>query len=174
MLALAAAVTAGCTPAPAAPLDPFPPRPADIDIERVDPCATLSPELKRELQVGEGVAGTAPVDEMTTRACGWGNLLDGFNYTIQLIPQDAGRAVADPGTWVSTVAGFGTVTQTERADTFPLCQVLVDVNDGQTIRIQVQTTDEQTDGAAYPVDEVCRRADRVAADAVQNADRVVG
>lgn len=169
VLALAAAVTAGCTPAPGAPPDPFPPRPADIDIERVDPCATLTAEQRDALQVGVGRPGTAPVGGATTRACGWGSLDTPFDYSVQLIPQDAAGAVGSPEAVVGATEGYGTVQITDRVETFPLCEVLVDINDGELMRVQVQTVERQRgDGAPYPIDRVCEQAELVATEAVRN------
>ena len=168
VLALAAAVTAGCTPAPAAPLDPFPPRPADIDIERVDPCATLTAEQRDALQVGVGRPGTAPVGGATTRACGWGSLDTPFDYSVQLIPQDASEAVGTSNAVVGTAEGYGAVQITDQVASYPLCELLVDANEGQLMRVRARAVERRrADDSPYPIDEVCGQAGLLAAEVIR-------
>ena len=170
LAALVALVVAGCGAAPAGPPDPFPPRPADIDIERLDPCTLLSAEKRAELQVGAGQAGTAPVSGATTRACGWGSLDTPFDYSVQLIPQDAAAAVGASGAVVGTAEGYGTVQITDRRESYPLCEVLVDVNDGQLMRIQVRTVErERVTGEPYRIEETCSHARLAVGEVVRNA-----
>jgi hypothetical protein len=168
------ATAVGCSAAPAGPPDPFPPRPMEIDIERLDPCALVGPRARADLRVGTGRPATAVSRGVTTRACGWGSLDTPFDYSVQLIPQDAEEAVGVSGTVVGTVAGYGTVRIVEREDTYPLCEILVDVGDAQLMRIQVQAVERQRgSGAPYPVDQVCAQADTAVTEALQSARRMV-
>ncbi|MBC3191373.1 DUF3558 family protein [Pseudonocardia sp. C8] len=163
-------LVAGCGGPPPGPPDPFPPRPEVLDIERLEPCGLLSPQARAVFQVDEGRSGTAQLRGVTTRACGWGSLDTPFDYSVQLIPQDAAQAVGAAGTVLGSVEGYGTVRHTDREETFPLCEILVDVNEGQLLRIQVQTVERRRDnGAAYPIEQVCGQAELAAADAVRSA-----
>ncbi|ALE74046.1 hypothetical protein AD006_22975 [Pseudonocardia sp. EC080610-09] len=174
LMVATAATVAGCSSAPAAPPDPFPPRPAEIDIERLDPCALVGARARADLRVGTGRPATAVSSGTTTRACGWGSLDTPFDYSVQLIPQDAADAVGAPGAVVGTIAGYGTVRIVEREATYPLCEILVDVGEAQLMRIQVQTVERQRgSGAPYPVDQVCAQADAAATEALESARRRV-
>lgn len=170
---LVALALAGCSggSAPAAPPDPFPPRPAAIDIERIDPCATLTAQQLAPFGVGveDERAGTAPVGGVTSRACAWSNLEADFGYSVQLIPRDAAEAAGGPGTVVGAIEGYGTVQVTDRETTAPLCEIYVDVNDGQVFRIQARANAKRPDGSLPPIDEVCRRAEVVTAESLRTA-----
>lgn len=170
---LVALALAGCSggSAPAAPPDPFPPRPAAIDIERIDPCATLTAQQLAPFGVGveDERAGTAPVGGVTSRACAWANMESDYSHTVQLIPRDAAEAVGGSGTVVGAIEGYGTVRVTARETASPLCEIYVDVNDGQLMRIQVQAIAVRPDGSSPPIDEVCQRAEVVVAEALRTA-----
>ncbi|MFP5023251.1 DUF3558 family protein [Pseudonocardia phyllosphaerae] len=163
------AVVAGCGSVPAGPPDPFPPRPQAIDIERLDPCALLTPEQQEARNVGSGQAGSAVLDGATTRACSWVSIDSPLSYAAQLIPQSAVGASGEPG----TIDGYGSVRVADRVDTYPRCDVLLDVNDDQLIRIQVeaQTRPSPGDQRSYPVAEVCAAAEKTASDVLRSARR---
>ena len=166
---LVALVVAGCGAAPPGPSDPFPSRPADIDIERLDPCALLSAEKRAELQVGAGQAGTAPVGGAMTRACGWLSIRTGYDYSVQFIPQNAADAVGAEGAVVDAVEGYGTVQVVDRVETYPLCEILIDVNEEQLVRVQVQTVRHSADESPGPGGAACERGRTLAADVVRTA-----
>jgi hypothetical protein len=165
------ATVASCSSAPAGPPDPFPLRPAEIDIERLDPCAMLSAMTRSELQVDGARADAVPVRGVMTRVCGWSSIRTGYDYSVQFLPHDAAEAVGDPRTRVGVVEGFGSVRVIDRVDSYPLCEIVVDVGEARTIRARAAAITRGTDGSPRPVDEVCRRAETVAADALRTAVR---
>jgi hypothetical protein len=168
-----AAVVAGCSSAPAGPPDPFPPRPADIDIERLDPCALLGPERRVELQIGAGEPGTVQIDGTASRTCGWLSIPTGYDYSVQFIAQDAAAAAGAEGAVVGSVGGYGSVEVVARTDTYPLCEVLLDVHEGQLVRVQVQTVRRGSPGAGDRTDAACERSRAVAGYVVQAAEQLV-
>ena len=93
----------------------------------------------------------------------------GYYYSVQLIPQDAAEAVGTPGAVVGVVEGYGTVQIADRVETFPLCEVLVDVNEGQLMRARAKSIIREGGRTPRPEDAVCRRAEDVARDAVNAA-----
>ncbi|ALE74048.1 hypothetical protein AD006_22985 [Pseudonocardia sp. EC080610-09] len=166
-----AAMVVGCSSGPAGPPDPFPPRPVDIAIERLDPCALLSDTTRSELQMGGARAGTAPVRGVSTQVCGWSSIRTGYDYSVQFLPQDAADAVGAPGTRVGVVEGYGSVRVIDRVGSYPLCEIVVDVGEARAIRARAAAITRETDGSPRPADEVCRRAETVAADALRTAVR---
>ena len=154
------------------PADVFPDRPQDIDVAGLDPCAALTTAKQAELGVETGEPGQNDVDGARARNCGWNNFDSGSSYSVQLIGIDASQALGDTRT-VETVAGYGAVRQTQYTDSAPMCALIIDIHDGQIMRVLAQTT-RWVDGRPRPIDEVCRDASTVAADAVNEARRLAG
>lgn len=171
-LLIAVAVVGCAGPSePAAPPDPFPPRPQAIDIEQLDPCELLTAEQLAPLGLGseDSRSGTPQVSGLPTRACDWWNLQSDFGQSIQLIPLDAEQVVGSSGAEVGSIDGYGTVRITDRETNSPLCEIYVDVNDGQVVRIQARATAQTPDGAPLSAEATCQRAEGVAQEALRTA-----
>ncbi|MEU6697304.1 DUF3558 family protein [Pseudonocardia sp. NPDC046786] len=172
ILVVAGAVLAGCSGAAEGAPDPFPPRPQPIEVMTIDPCRVLTPEqlASRGLTPEDSHYAEPVVGDATTHACGWSELWTvDFGYSAQMMPVDAARAVGGPGSRVQVVAGYGAVRNTEREDTSPMCELVVDVADGQLMRLQVQVVGRKPDGSTPSIDEACREAELLAADALGTA-----
>lgn len=165
-----ALVVVGCGgAAPAAPPGPFPPRPVDIDVSRLDPCELLTAEQRSALGVDDGETRTGRLSGGETRGCLWHNFDDGYNFTAQTVAGPAATAAGAPDTSLESVAGYGAVQTTDFGDSAPLCGLLIDVADDAAIRVQAQATGRSPDGSRLPFDEVCAEAADVAADVIGNA-----
>jgi hypothetical protein len=161
----------GCASAPVGPPDPFPARPADIDLNRLDPCATVSPESLRAAgvdpdrrRVAAPVVGGKP-----TRLCDWGGYGSDFGFTVQFFPSDAEQAVGADGAMTGEIEGYGTVRFTERETIAPFCEILVDTGESQLIRTQTQAADVEPPGPGSWIDKTCDRAVRLTAEVIRSA-----
>lgn len=167
-LGLLAAVLVGCGGSPAEPESPFPARPVDIDVSTLDPCDALDPSRAEALGLGEGARGTAVVDGTEARDCTWLGNGDASNYGVQVISLGAVTAAAEPSSRIVTVGGYGAVEgapQTNNGPGLPaFCQLAIDVNDNQTIRVQVNNGRPSTGGDPNAIRDVCRQAGEVAAE----------
>lgn len=167
-------VITGCggpsEPAPAASV--FPPRPTDLDITKISPCAAVTDVQRRRLDVGSGTPGEVVVSGVSSAACGWQNLSNGFGYNVQTIPLPADQALGEPGSKLTTVNGFGAVQNSPAEITSPgipaFCQLIVDVNEGQNIRIQVQSSDVEASTEQSARDDVCARVNTFASEVMKN------
>ncbi|MFP5069177.1 DUF3558 family protein [Pseudonocardia nantongensis] len=167
----AAVVIAGCGGAePVAPPGPFPPRPADIDVLRLDPCELVTPEQRSALGVDDGEARTGRLSSGETRVCLWHNFDDGYNFTAQTVAgPSAATAAGAPDTSVESVAGYGAARTTDFGDSAPLCGLVIDAADDAAIRVQAQATGRGPDGSRQTFDQVCAKASDVATDVIGNA-----
>jgi hypothetical protein len=168
-------VLGGCASAPVGPPDPFPPRPADIDLNRLDPCATVSPESLRDAgvdpedrQVAAPVVGGKP-----TRLCDWGGYGSDFTFAVQFFPSDAASVVGADGAVVGEIEGYGTVRVTERETIAPFCEIIVDTGESQLIRTQTQAADLEGPGPGSWIDKTCDRAVRLTAEVIRSARGLV-
>ena len=76
-------VLAGCGGAGAGPANPFPPRPVTIDVDRIDPCATVSDQQRRAFGLSSGRPPEFALTPAGSRGCGWSDFADGYNFTVQ-------------------------------------------------------------------------------------------
>ncbi|TCK20776.1 uncharacterized protein DUF3558 [Pseudonocardia endophytica] len=138
----------------------FPPRPAEIDVQRTSACSMLSEEQQIRLELGGGKPSTRNVEGLPSPTCTWLSR-KGVDFNIQLIPADPTAATQLPGAEVTQVDGFGAV-QNAPAETMgggPICQIAIDAAPGQTIRVQALT---RTNPPPIPVDQLCQRATEAA------------
>ena len=149
----------------AASNSPFPPRPSDVDITRVDPCAALSPSQRTELGLDRGKSDQVNVGGTQSPTCRWVNDESGLLVSVQTIAVGAEQALSRPGSTLRTINGFGAVenvpTELGGRSTPPFCQLTVDANSGQTVRVQVQTSNVNDAGNAQAIEAVCRRANDI-------------
>lgn len=168
----AAVVIAGCGGAePVAPPGPFPPRPADIDVSRLDPCELVTPGQAESLAVSTGRPAAVPTGTVASPGCAWSDFDEGFNFTAQTVPTPASESVGAPGTVLVTVGGFGAVQATDLGDSTPICQLVADVADNGSIRVQAQSLRHGPDGMPRAFDQVCPRAAAFAEVVMENATR---
>lgn len=170
---LAGFVVACSAPSPpAAPAGPFPPRPYAIDVTKIDPCTALTKDQARQRGARNGVPGAADLGvDAPSKACGWTDFDDGYGYNVQTIEADASRALPMPGSSVTVIDGFGAVLNVpDESALFAgpgiplLCQMTIDVNTDQAIRVQVQSDDTQSYGSAPEQQESCGRVQTLAHD----------
>lgn len=149
----------------------FPPRPYAIDVTKVDPCTALDAAQVRQRGAQKGTPRTADVGvDEPSKACGWTNVDDGYGYNVQTIEADASRALPMPGSSLTVIDGFGSVLNVPGETTYTgpgiplLCQMTIDVNTDQAIRVQVQSDDTQSYGSAPEQQESCGRVHTLAHD----------
>lgn len=164
-------VSAGCASNPpdrAAAVNVFPDRPSNLDITRIQPCSAVSTEARKQLGLEEGKAGRLIVSGVPSEACGWQNFSTGYGYNVQTARLDAERALTDPGSTVTVINGFGAVQNAPKGLTGqgipPGCQLTIDVNDGQLVRVQVQPGDPDQSESQQARNESCARVITFATD----------
>lgn len=151
----------------------FPDRPFSLDVTRIDPCSALTTE--QALRRGAESGGPKDVNlglSSPSKACGWNNFEDGYGYNFQTLDAGAEEALSAPGVnTVETVAGFGAVKNVVDESTgyagpgIPLvCQLIIDVNEGQAVRVQVQSSNTKSFGNEQASTETCNRAEDLARD----------
>ncbi|MEU6700065.1 DUF3558 family protein [Pseudonocardia sp. NPDC046786] len=169
LLGIATAV-AGCSADESA--GPFPDRPRDIDVSRLDPCMLLGAPGRQVRGVGQGEADEQIVEGLAARSCSWNNFDNGRSYSVQLIGMEADRALGQ-GRVVETIAGYGAVRQTEFTDSAPMCALIVDVHSGQSMRVVAQSVLD-VDGAPRPIGFVCDDAATLTAEILEGARTAQG
>jgi hypothetical protein len=173
-----AAGTSAPNPPPSATAQPaLPPRPADLPLTSVQPCALLTPTQVQQLKVvGKGLAGSNN-DGQGSPDCIWDNALG---------PPDNGWVVRfDLKHDASYYLGSSTGAQTVQVDGFPAvqssspmddpkthCILLVDVAPGQTMYVLYSNDQGDYPGINHQV--ACQLADKVAEMAVGNLRRLHG
>ncbi|MEQ3552203.1 DUF3558 family protein [Pseudonocardia nematodicida] len=167
-IALGVSLVAGCGAAPDAEgASPFPPRPATIDLRGVDVCELVDDEDLVERDLEPGTATVADVGGIPSPTCAWIATDGRASYSVQNIGQPASIALGGPTSEVARVAGFGAVLDAPEVNNGPgfpaFCQVAVDLNDDQTLRIQVSNGDPRTGGDQAELDRVCTEASTFAA-----------
>lgn len=171
---------AGCVMACAAPNPlpsgtppgPFPARPYTIDVVKIDPCSVLTADQARQRGARKGRPVTVDVGVgAPSNGCGWTNFDDGYRYNFQTIEADAALSLQMPGTSVTVIDGFGAAlnvpdqSQMFSGPGIPLiCQMTIDVNTDQAIRVQVQSDDNSSYGSAPEQEKSCARVQTFAHD----------
>lgn len=165
-------------PAPSADARPaLPPRPSDLPLTGVQPCALLTPTQLEQLKVdSKGLAGSNN-DGRGNLDCQWDNFGgppdNGWLIRLEL-NQDASYYLGSTtGAQVVQVGGFPAVqssSPTHNANTH--CIVLVDVAPQQTMYVLYDNLAGDYPGIDHQV--ACQQADRVAEMAVGNLRRLHG
>jgi hypothetical protein len=146
LLGLAGCSSGGSSPAPtgtAAPVapppstSPFPPRPAELKLDGVDPCALLTAAQQGQLGV-EQVGQDNNSDDLGSVACQWGNnggKPDNRWLARLIVKRGADYASASTtGSQIVQVDGFAAVqTTSPYGDPKTHCILLVDVAQGQSL-----------------------------------------
>jgi hypothetical protein len=148
--------------------EPFPERPYALDVSRVEPCAALADREREELDLRPGSANTS--HSGTSRVCTWsGN--HGLGYNLQTFSDDASVAIgAEPTSQVITLAGFGAVQSSPPAQGtgLPFCQVVLDVADGASLRVQLQVSPLAEDAGRRTVEGTCAQLHAAATTMLEN------
>ncbi|ANY07540.1 DUF3558 family protein [Pseudonocardia sp. HH130630-07] len=153
VLVVAGAVVAGC--GAAEPAGPFPPRPQDIAVDRIEPCDLLTPELVAELQIDDlDEPSENVVSGARSRNCEGGSWEGGMDYIVQLIDLDATAAIGTGS--LDQVAGYGAIRE-EQDGRYPMCILVVDARPDRAIRVQVGTH-RTVEGRPQAMADVCRQA----------------
>lgn len=139
-------------------------RPADIAVDRIEPCSMLTEQQTTQLGV-RGVRGSTveTVDGQPSPGCGW--IVDAsrppddrttIDYNSQIISQPISAALGSPGATPTQVNRFDALVIPPVADEAdPFCQVAVDAAPHTTIRVQALL---QPNAPRIPDGELCRRA----------------
>ncbi|HEY4007537.1 MAG TPA: DUF3558 domain-containing protein [Pseudonocardia sp.] len=158
-------------PAPEAPAptsSPFPPRPAELRINDVDPCSLLTPAEQEAL----GVERT-PRDEQTpgsgTASCSW--ITDespSRAWSIRTaVNRGAPGTVNSPGpTQIVQVENFGAIQRLAHGSVNGSCSQFIDIAQGQFMQVSYDTFDYPIAGMNYQV--ACQMTSKVSQYAIQN------
>jgi hypothetical protein len=131
------------TTTPAAPPPskwPFPPRPAELKLDGVDPCALLTAAQQGQLGV-EQVGQDNNSDELGSAACQWGNngaKPDNRWLARLIVKRGADYALGSTtGVQVVQIGGYSAVqTAAPYQDPNTNCVLVVDVAQGQSLGVQ--------------------------------------
>ncbi|NUT51991.1 MAG: DUF3558 domain-containing protein [Saccharothrix sp.] len=178
---LSAVAIASCTPVPEKkadgrldePLAPtttaapsLPPRPGELRLDDVDPCAVLSAEQRIELSLDNPPSPYVESSFGNAKACTMRSTISGNVVRLALV------TVEGVGVWLSehaqvhvertSVAGFpGLVARTPGMD--HVCNVEVDVAEGQFLDVMFRDGGNET---AVKQDTLCQGAQRAAEAAI--------
>lgn len=166
-IVLTGALLAACSGSSSeANADPFPERPLNIQLTKIDPCSALSAVQRQQLGVERGEGDAREVGGLPTRTCTWTNYKDRFGYNLQTVPIDAEEALGFSGATVQLVNGFGAAQNTPEDYQGPgipfLCQLTIDVNDNEGVRVQAQSSDTSSRDSSQSRAETCSRANAFA------------
>ena len=178
--AVCAMALASCTPVPEqkadrvdAPLDAttatvpsLPPRPREVRLDDVDPCAVLTPEQRLALSLDNPPSAYVEASFGNAKACTMRSNISGNVVRLALV------TVEGVGVWLSenaqldavqtTVAGFPALTvRTPGMDN--VCNVEVDVAEGQFLDVMFRDGGNEK---AAKQDTLCQGAQRAAEAAV--------
>ncbi|MFD1150341.1 DUF3558 domain-containing protein [Saccharothrix hoggarensis] len=179
--ALAALALAACTPFPekkadgrvdeplpatTTPVLSLPPRPEEIPLDDVDPCAVLSAEQRVALSLDNAPSAYVETSFGNAKACTMRSNISGNVVRLALV------TVEGVGVWLSenaqveatetTISGFPALTvRTPGMDN--VCNVEVDVAEGQFLDVLFRDGGNET---AAKQDTLCQGAQRVAEAAV--------
>lgn len=186
LMVLIIAITGCADQEPRVVAGPFPPRPADLRVADLDPCATLNTEQRRALDVsGPGIgAERTGVPTCTFRASGQRSwtvaAMAGVPATAfspgTVDNQGAQLGYRDPR--VTLVTGFGAVefTYGVRASNYD-CVLAIDAGPGSSVLVEYRDTSEEAtlDRSVGSCAEGCAQAGRAASMVVETARaRAVG
>ncbi|WP_439661700.1 DUF3558 domain-containing protein [Lentzea sp. HUAS TT2] len=178
-LLIVALALAGCTAAPkqsslTTPPSPppvltttpsqldFPPRPRSVPLDKVDPCAVLTPEQRTSLSLDNPPSAYVDPSFGSARACTIRSTTSGNVARIALV------VVSGADVWlsenaqvdytVSAIEGFAAIT-VRTPDVHNVCNVEIDVADGQFLDVMFRDGGNST---AVQQDHLCLGAQRVA------------
>ncbi|HEY0575324.1 MAG TPA: DUF3558 domain-containing protein [Pseudonocardia sp.] len=170
-----AARPAESVPAPDAPASPqttspLPPRPAELKLDGVDPCALLTAAQQSQLGV-EQAGRDDSSDELASRACQWdnnGGKPDNGWVVRLIVKRGADYALGSTsGVQVVQVDGFSAVqTAAPYQDPKANCVLVVDVAQGQSLGVQYLNLAGDYPGISHEV--ACQLDRRAAEFMVQN------
>lgn len=154
LLVVAVAGLVGCaSAAPPTPASRLPPRPAELRLDQVNPCALLTPAQVHELGVGAGERGEN-TDELGSIGCLWRNFPEepDISYLARLIVRRGADYALDSTepTQVVSIDGFSAVqTTSPYVDPKEHCLLLVDVAQGESLWVQWLTTSPDYPGLTH-------------------------
>lgn len=161
VLLLAATVgLVGCSSATPAGESRLPPRPSELRLDQVDPCALLTREQFRQLGVRAGERAEDS-DGLGSIACQWRNFPKepDIHYLARLIVKRGADYALDSTTptQVVTIDGFSAVqTTSPSGNPNDHCLLLVDVAQGQSLWVQWMTTSPDYPGLTHEL--ACQQA----------------
>jgi hypothetical protein len=174
---------AGCAPAsppPAAPSpppspaptsSPFPPRPAELRLDGVDPCALLTSAEQTKLGV-EQVGKIDDADQFRSLVCQWGNpggiVPENAWIARAIVKQGADYALGNTApVQVVQVGGFSAVqTSSPYQNANTECILAIDVAQGEHLRVEYDNRAGDFPGINHQV--ACQQASKAAELMLQN------
>lgn len=166
VLALVAVVTVAAgacsSPAPTAPASPLGPRPVEIDTTAVRPCEILDDGQRAELDLDGGTAKDLPVGGEIAPTCTYLGEEQHFDYNVQFLPVTAADFAGKPDRTVSRIRDFGAVQIPPASETSPSCEIVVDIADATSLRVQAAATPRTLRLAELPDAALCDKAVAVA------------
>jgi hypothetical protein len=156
--------------APPAPTStPFPPRPANLRLDGIDPCGLVTPTQLKQLDARQVGGRTTPIPGVVE--CGWGG--NGFRLNTwigQLILNHGITPTINSVAPVQTVQidGFTALQGSSPIDDGKAdCDQLFDIADGQSLLIGYSDDDLEKNGANGH-DAACRIASKFSTMAINN------
>ncbi|ANY06105.1 hypothetical protein AFB00_07105 [Pseudonocardia sp. HH130630-07] len=150
------------------------PRPVDLDLSSVDWCATLTPEQQRARGVDYAEPWAGNVGVSRSSGCFWQTVAR-TKFAAQVIDGRAESAAEERGLRVVSVGGFGAVRAASTTGNGPglppFCQIAIDVNETQTVRVQHRAGSIDDGGDPVAIEEACLTATRFGEDVLGNLRR---
>jgi Protein of unknown function (DUF3558) len=158
-------------PIPASPSEstaPLPPRPSELRLAGVDPCALLTEAQRAKIGVRTGVS-SGDTDELGSPGCVWLNTADhpDNSWVAKTVTKRGAEYALGSvtGAKLVSVTGFPAVETTSNfADPQHECLLYVDVTDGQSL--QVEYLNQSGDRPGINHDVACQLATAAASDMI--------
>jgi hypothetical protein len=152
----------------------LPPRPKELKVDGVDPCTLLTKSQQQQLGLDAEPLRSNPNDPGQQDAkgnpgCDYGKTGSNprYSYLITLVPQEGAdawlREKRNVQVRPTVVANYGAVTTQLGTTQRRVCNVVVDVAQGQSLDVQFSSITEN----AFTRDQLCQKAADGAALAVQ-------
>lgn len=144
---------------------PMPPRPAAVDVTGRQPCDLVDDTRRADLGLDAGRPGEVTIDGKPSPTCTYLGRTPKIDSSVQFLPVPAADLARAPGVALDSMAGYGMVRSSDRSETLPGCDIVVDIADDTSLRTQSQALATNLRDAGLTDSALCDRS-RELADAV--------
>lgn len=155
------------SPGPAG--DPAPPaRPAAVDVGGRHPCELLDTAQRSDLDLRDGKVDDATIGDLPAPTCGYLGSDEPVDVNLQFIPVPVSRLLSDPRAVTIDVAGYRAAETVYPSDSYPSCEVGVDIDDSTSLRAQAMATSSNLRRSGMTDSDLCARARAVVSAALSS------
>lgn len=156
----------GCRSAPSSgdpvAAAPLPPRPAVVDVTGRQPCDLVDDTRRAELDLDAGRPGEVTIDGKPSPTCTYLGRTPKIDSSVQFLPVPAADLARAPGVALDSLAGYGMVRSSDRSETLPGCDIVVDIADDTSLRTQSQALATNLRSAGLTDSALCDRSQKLA------------